>query len=186
MGNCATQLLTSLSRIYMTKATKRKIFLFFSFFLFFWEGGGRKECNRWRRSDPPHPHIPQPHFLNHPPQKNPQGMGFVYMNVQELILRHNISPKRRKIVLLSIQIFVREGGTSGKNDAEKEEKAGIVRKEKRGTFPRLLREDECCPALELKLPVWRKGKKEKRRNRAKRDGETLEWRTWVVGEKKPH
>ncbi len=66
------------------------------------------------------------------------------MKVQELILRHNISPKRRKIVFFSFQFFEREGGTSGKNDAEKEGKEGMVRKEKRGTFPRLLREDECC------------------------------------------
>ena len=123
---------------------RRKKDISFLFFLSLFLGRGRKECNRWRRSDPPHPPIPQPHFLNHPPQKNPQGMGFVYMNVQELILRHNISPKRRKIVLFYIQIFVREGGTSGKNDAEKKGKEGIVRKEKRGTFPRLLREDECC------------------------------------------
>ncbi len=68
-----------LPNIYDESDEKKDISFLFFLSLFFGGGGWGKECNRWRRSDshiPPHPHIPQPHFLNHPPpQKKPSRYG---------------------------------------------------------------------------------------------------------------
>ncbi len=173
MGNCATQLLTSLSRIYMTKATKKRYFFSFLSFSFFGKGEkGVQQMATVRSPTSPHPSTP---LLKPSPPKKPSRYGIRIYECAGINFEAQYFPKKTENSFVLHSNFRTRGRDEWQKWCRKKGEGRNSKKREKGDFSTTFAGRRMLFGFELKLPVcmagWRKGGRDGEERETEKSGQ---------------